>query len=96
MMATNVASSYEYYEESEEDHLGHRGSLGRTSPRKVSPRGVKAAAATQKLRPGGASSETYILYLDSIRTLHDLLKADHLVLGSFKTTPMLLEHFNLT
>ena len=41
------------------------------------------------------SYESHALYFDSVRTLYDLLRTDHLVLASFKTTPVLLEHFNL-
>ena len=41
------------------------------------------------------SYESHALYFDSVRTLYDLLRTDHLVLGSFRTTPVLLEHFDL-
>ena len=34
--------------------------------------------------------------MEAVRTLYELLRNDHLLLSNLKTTPLLLEHFNLT
>ena len=97
-MASNMGSGTEYYAESEEELVAHPGGQGLTSPSRVPAQAVKTPVVSRQFKNQEAAQSdfvTHALYIESIRTLYEMLRIDHLVLGSFRTTPILLEHFNL-
>ena len=90
---SGVASSYEYYEESEEEQQEITSNGARAAGKRVSPRsGVKqpdpfsAKINIENQRDDDEQSQRFELYLATVRELYELLQADTYLMDSFKTT----------
>ena len=96
---SGAQSSYEYYEESEEEPdlnslqnvevPSARGGLKQPDP-------ASALINIQNERADLESEEKFKLYVDTITELYELLNMDPYLLDNFKTSPGLLKHFYLT
>ena len=73
-------SSYEYYEESEEETIGLRSPRVGNSPRSnggiKQPDPASALINVENQRNQGAIRQKYELYLDAVRELYELLNMD--------------------